>query len=163
MTPEPTLATIAEYFRIGIQVGLVRPEAAIAWADAVIASVDTPEGEIVEVACSKGLSYTLNALIRVEGERNKSLAGRWLLELLGKTDFDLEEAFQTAVQQAHWIAWHAELGMEACNQFNSIDDQVSLARTKTYGSIDQCKIEFSNALLNISSSERLPDSIRGFR
>lgn len=38
---QPTLGTIADYFRFGIEVGLLTPENARAWADSVIMKLDS--------------------------------------------------------------------------------------------------------------------------
>lgn len=82
MSATASLATVAEYFRIGLQIGLFMPEQAVAWADTEIASAEVPPEGMIEVAWSKGLASTMEALSAVPGERNKQLAGRWLLGLM---------------------------------------------------------------------------------
>ena len=73
------VATIAEYFRLGLTVGLLTPEAAQAWALSLVERMDEPPGEVIEVGWSKGLHATLEALAGIPGERDTHLAGGWLI------------------------------------------------------------------------------------
>ncbi len=159
----PSIATIAEYFRQGIRVGLIQPETAIAWADTQIAATEQPVLEVIDVAWAKGSVATMDALAAVPGERDKSLAGRWLLAELGKTDLDSEDLFMTEVQRAFWIAREAGLDDDVCYQFNAIDDLVSLSLMNVSGTIEQCKVEFASALQNASCGAKPPESISTFR
>lgn len=127
-----SIATIAEYFQLGLQVGLLIPEHAIAWADAEITHSETAHEGMIEVSWSKGLVLTFDALAAVPGERNKQRAGCWLLGLLRENVPESPEGLHLAVQRAMQIARHAELGDETCHLFDMIDDELSLARTKVY-------------------------------
>ena len=139
MSGTASLATIAEYFRLGLQVGLLMPEHAVAWADEEIAAAEvTPEG-MIEVSWSKGLASTMEALSAVPGERNKQLAGRWLLGLMRQAVPESPEGLQLAAQRAMQIARHAELGDETYYRFDMIDDELSLARTQVYGTVEECR------------------------
>lgn len=74
-TPE-SLATIAEYFRIGLIVGLLSSEQASAWAYSVIAADGEPPHDMIDLAWCKGSVSTIDALAAVQGDRNRQLAGR---------------------------------------------------------------------------------------
>ncbi|WP_395027811.1 hypothetical protein [Comamonas odontotermitis] len=152
----PSVATIAEYFRLGIQTGLIQPENAIAWADSEIAVAAPPADGIIEVAWSRSPASTMEALLAVPGERDKQLAGRLLLGLLGKSDLNSEDALEAAAKRALYIARDAELGDETYAQFNAIDDLISLASTKTYGTFEQCKSELTSTLLHIAQGVQFP-------
>ena len=89
---------------------------------------------------------TMNALSAVPGERNKQLAGRWLLGLLGKNLPEADAALQFAAQRAMHIARNAELGDDIYYRFDLIDDELSLARTKVYGTVEQCRADFAAEL-----------------
>ena len=139
MSASASLATIAEYFRLGLQVGLLLPEQAVAWADVEIANtVPLPEG-LIDVAWSKGLASTMDALAKVPGERDKQVAGCWLLGLLSQSIPESCEGLHLAAQRAMHIARHAELGDETYYRFDMIDDELSLARANVYGTIGQCR------------------------
>lgn len=146
MAAKASLASIAEYFRLGLQVGMLQPAQAVAWADSQIEAADSaPEG-LIDVSWSKGLASTMDALSAVPGERNVQLAGAWLLGLIGQSIPESAEDLQLAVQRAMHIARNAELGEEAYYRFDMIDDELSLARTKVYGTVDQCRLNFAAEL-----------------
>jgi hypothetical protein len=139
MSRTASLATIAEYFRLGLQVGLLKPEHAVAWADAEIAAAEVaPEG-MIEVSWSKGVASAMEALGAVRGERNMQLAGRWLLGLMRQAVPESAEGLQLAAQRAMQIARYAELGDETYYRFDMIDDELSLARMKVYGTVEECR------------------------
>ncbi len=149
---EASYATIAEYFRLGLQVGLLLPAQAVAWADAEIAAAEVVPEELIEVAWAKGLASTMNALAAVSGERDKQLAGRWLLAFLGQSISASDADLDLAVQSAMHIAWHAEMGDETYYRFVLIDDELSLARTKVYGTVEKCR---SNLLAELAEYQPL--------
>lgn len=136
-----SMATIAEYFRIGVLLGLVEPKQAVAWADRVIACEDDPRPEIIEVAWSIDLLSTIDALAAVPGERDKQAAGRWLLGLVRETLPKSVDELEMAAQRAMQIVRHAELGDEPYYRFDRIDEELSLVRTGAYGSVDQCRAD----------------------
>lgn len=151
MTANASLATIAEYFRLGLQIGLLEPAQAVAWADSQIEAADSaPEG-FIDISWSKGLASTMDALSAVPGERNIQLSGRWLLGLIGQSIPESVGELQNAVRCAMHIARHAELGEEIYYRFDMIDDELSLARTKVYGTIDQCRLDFAAELAEYSA------------
>lgn len=137
-----TLATIAEYFRLGIEIGLLEPESARAWANSEIARLDAPPYEIIEVSWSKDLSSLLDALSSVPGERDRQSAGRWLLGLLRERLPRPESELQHAASQAMRIAQAAELGDDEYYRFDAVDDELSLARNNVYGSVEECRSTF---------------------
>jgi hypothetical protein len=142
MSSTASLATVAEYFRLGLQVGLLLPEQAVAWADAEIAGTEAPPEGIIDVAWSKGLASTIEALGSVPGERNKQLAGCWLLGLMRGAVPGTSAHLQLTVQRAMQITRHAELGEETHYRFDAIDDELSLARSKVYGTVEECRSKF---------------------
>ena len=146
MAAPPTLATTAEYFRIGLLVGLLSAEEASAWATAVIARLEDPPYELIEVSWSKGLASTLEALSSVQGERDKYLAGSWLLGRLRESLPHADGELQFAARQAMQVARAAELGDETHYRFDMVDDELSLARTKVYGTVEECRVNFLNEL-----------------
>jgi hypothetical protein len=146
MAASPTLATIAEYFRIGLQVGLLSPERASDWATSEIARMEDPPYELIEVSWSKGLASTLEALSSVQGERDKHLAGRWLLGQLRESLPHADAELQLAARQAMQVARAAELGDETYYRFDMVDDELSLARTKVYGTVEECRVNLLKEL-----------------
>lgn len=134
-----SFATIAEYFRLGLQVGMLSPDQVVAWVYAKIAETEVAPEELIELAWAKGLASTMDALKAVPGERNKQLAGRWLLGVLGQSLPESDEGLQLTAQRAMQIARDAELGEETYYRFDLIDDELSLARTRVYGTVEECR------------------------
>jgi hypothetical protein len=76
---EASLASFAQYFRIGLEVGLYEPEEARDWAISVIDRMDEPPSEIIEVSWHKPLAQLISDLNEVKGEPEISLVCKWLL------------------------------------------------------------------------------------
>lgn len=78
----PSLATCAQFFRIGLEAGLCEPDLVRAWALSVIDKMDEPPGEIIEVSWNKPIPQLISDLNSVQGDANFEIAGRWLLYIL---------------------------------------------------------------------------------
>lgn len=139
MPEHPSFATVSEYFHLGLTVGLLSLEHASAWATSVLADQNDPPHEIIEVSWSKGLASTLDALTAIPGERDKKLAGRFLLGLIRESMPDSDDELELDVQRAMRIARDAELGEEIYLRFDMIEDELSLARKNIYGTVKQCR------------------------
>jgi len=142
---KPSLATCAQYFRIGLQVGLCEPEEARDWAISVIDLMDEPPGEIIEVSWRKPLAQLISDLNEVKGEPEMSLVCRWLLGRLSQTLEPNDDSFDRAVRQARGIA-HEAGDSDLYYVFDVIEDELRLAETQTYGTVAACRDEFDKAL-----------------
>ena len=133
-------ATAADYLRIGVELGLVEPQRARDWADAVIRTEQAPEAEISEVSWSRDMPALIRSLYTVPGEGNRVLAGQWLLADLGEAlgrchDDHLEQV----VRQCLAVCVAAGLDEDTYRSFDAIDDALSLARQGAYGSVGACR------------------------
>jgi hypothetical protein len=146
MLPTPSIATIAEYFRFGLETGLLKPEDAKDWAMSVVEEMPEPPYEIIEVSWSKGIASTLEALAEVKGERDTKQAGLWMLGLLRQSIPKSDDHLHWVARSAMQIARLAELGDEIYYQFDMIDDELFLAKSNTYGSIEECRHNLQQAL-----------------
>ncbi len=146
MTTAPTLATIADYYRIGLETGLLKPDDASVWATSVIAKMPEPPYEIIEVSWTKGLHSMLEALAAVVGERDKQLAGRWMLGYLRESMPDSDEHLHWVARRGMQIAKLADLGDEIYYQFDMIDDELFLAKYNTCGTVEECRANLQNVL-----------------
>ncbi len=142
----PSLATIAEYFRFGLETGLLKPEDAKAWALSVVEEMSEPPYEIIEVSWSKGIASTLEALAEVKGERDTKLAGRWMLGLLKQSIDESDDQLQWVARRGMQIAKLADLGDETYYEFDTIDDELFLANNNTYGTVAECRKNLWRAL-----------------
>jgi len=148
----PSLATFAEYYRLGLEAGLLLPESAKNWAMSVVEELAEPPGEIIEISWSKGAAMTLENLRAVQGERDRVLAAHWLLASLREANQTSDDELHRVVQRAMQIAQAAELGGDVYNRFDAIDDELSLARSNTYGSVIECRKELADALSEYPSA-----------
>ena len=139
-SPE-SLGTIAEYLRVGLVVGILSPQQASAWAYSIIAFEAEPPSQIIDLAWCKEVTPTIDALAAVEGNRDRQMAGRWLLGLLGTMLPRTDEGLQLAIHRAMSIARLADLGDDVYYRFDSLDDELSLARTKVYGTVEECRTD----------------------
>lgn len=142
---KPSLASCAQYFRIGLQVGLCEPEEARDWATSVIDLMDEPPGEIIEVSWRKPLAQLISDLNEVKGEPEMNLVCRWLLGRLSQTLGPTGDSFDLAVRQARGIA-HEAGDSDLYYVFDVIEDELRLAETQTYGTVAACRGEFDKAL-----------------
>lgn len=142
---KPSLASFAQYFRIGLEVGLCEPEEARDWAISVIDRMDEPPGEIIEVSWRKPLAELISDLNEVKGELEIDLVCSWLLGRLSLTLESTNDSLDRAVRQARGIA-RAAGDSDLYYIFDVIEDELHLAETQTYGTVDACREDFEKAL-----------------
>ncbi len=146
LTPgEPTFATVAAYFRTGLMVGVCAPDEARAWALSIIATLDEPPGEIIEISWHKPLDALLADLSSVEGEADVALASYWLLKRVAELPNASADEVWDRLQQAMRIARYANL-QDLFDEFNGLDDELNLAISGVCGEVDSCREELSSIL-----------------
>ena len=140
-----SLASFAQYFRIGLEVGICEPEEARDWAISVIDQMHQPPGEIIEVSWRKPLAQLISDLNEVEGAAEMDLVCRWLLGKLSLTLGSGNDSLGRAVRQAMRIA-RAAGAPSLYYIFDRIEDELHLAETQTYGTVAECREDFDKAL-----------------
>lgn len=144
--PSANDATIAAYFRFGVEAGLFDEEPIKAWAYSVIELRDAPPAEIIELATSHGRQQLFDNLNAIKGEPDIQLAGRWLLGAL-KTELAKDPSqLQAITRKALQVARSTKQPEDVYYRFDGIDDELFLALNNTYGTVEQCKIELEEAL-----------------
>ena len=141
----PSLASFAQYFRIGVEVGICTPEEVRDWAISVIDDMDEPPGEIIEVSWRWPIPVLITHLNDVEGEPDEDLVCRSLLgrvlEMLTPTNDDIAYA----VLQAKRVAFAAGTG-DLYYLFSCFEDRLSLAKSNIYGTLAECRQDFESEL-----------------
>lgn len=140
-----SLASIAQYFRIALEIGLCEPEEAREWSISVIDRMDQPPGEIIEVSWRKPLAQVIADLNEVKGEPEIDLVCGWLLGRISLTLDSTNDSLDRAVRQAMGVA-RAAGNSDLYYVFDVIDDQFNLAKTRTYGTVSACREDFDKAL-----------------
>ncbi|MFN9707635.1 MAG: hypothetical protein ACK53K_07310 [Burkholderiales bacterium] len=138
----PTDATIADYFRKGIETGLLLPRQAHSWADSVIAKTNQPPDGFIEVALSHYIPALVSALKEFPGERDQILVARWLLALvMQRHDLQSMAGLEAAIRQAILVSRHCGFN-EAAHEFELLDDALCLACHGQYGTVEACRTDF---------------------
>lgn len=141
----PSLVSCAQYFRIGLEIGLLEPELARDWALSVIDQMDEPPGEIIEVSWRKPLAQRITDLNEIAGEPDFDLVCAWLLGRLSLSLQSTNHSLRRAVRQAKDIV-SATGASDLYYTFDRIDDGLYLAETQTYGTLAACRADFDEAL-----------------
>lgn len=141
----PSLASFAQYFRIGLEVGLCEPEEAKEWAISVIDRMDEPPAEIIEVSWRKPLAHVISDLNEVQGEPEMALVCRWLLGRISLTLDSTNDSLGRAVRQAMGIA-RAVGDSDLYYAFDVIEDELHLAENQTFGTVVACREDLDKAL-----------------
>jgi hypothetical protein len=145
MPDTASLATYAQFFRIGLEAGICMPDEAREWALSVIERMDTPPGEIIEVSWRKPLEYLIADLNSVEGDADLESASKWLLRRLLESLPESNAKLRRVVRQAMQVARSID-AMDLYYDFDCVDDGLQLAATTIYGTSAECREGFETAI-----------------
>lgn len=149
----PSLATCAQFFRIGLEAGVCKPDVVRAWALSVIEKMDEPPGEIIEVSWNKPIPQLISDLNSVQGDANFEIAGQWLLYILLHEMPDEARLWQTiaAAKQVAMSTGRSAESTELYCLLDSIEDELNLAEQEIYGTVAECRMELEAILSSHSS------------
>jgi hypothetical protein len=144
-------ATRAEYYRIGIETGLVAHEEVRDWAMGVIERMAEPPAEIIDVSWSRAQQSLEESLRAVPGERDQSQAGKLLLGLLRERHFDSKTDLTWCARKAMHVARAAELEEGIYYEFDALEDEIFLAKNNPGGDLEACRRFMGEALAKYPS------------
>lgn len=144
-------ATRAEYYRIGLETGLIAHDEIRDWAMSVIERLPEPPAEIIEVSWSRTQQSLEENLRTVSGEKDRVRAGNWLLGLLRDKHFDSEADLTWCARKAMHIARAAELGEGIYYEFDRFEDDVFLAKNNPDGDLAACRRHMKESLAKYPS------------
>ena len=139
-------ATRAEYYRLGLETGLVDPDEVRDWATSVIARLDEPSAEIIELSWSRTPQSLEQSLRAVEGDRDRTQAGERLLGLLREKHFVSESDLTWCARKAMHIARAAGLDEDVYYEFDRLADEIFLERNNPDGDLVACRQSMSEVL-----------------
>lgn len=142
---EPTLATVAAFFRTGLTLGICAPDEPRAWALSIIAAWDEPSGEIIEISWHKPLDAQLADLSNVAGEVDRASIGYWLLARVAELPASTGLEIGVRLRQAMQITRETDLP-DLFDEFNMLDDKLGLAAAGVYGNVSECRDELRSML-----------------
>jgi hypothetical protein len=142
MLDKPRVKEYAEFFRLGLCVGIIRTQEVARWADSMIEKEDKPPIEVIEVtlACNRNANETISCLRQVKGEVRPdvpiNLLAAYLLKRLQENGIDHGKAIR-ALYKASWSGGDSELELEIM----MLEDSWCLAEDGIYGNPDDLKKE----------------------
>ena len=144
-------ATRAEYYRIGLETGLIAQDEVRDWATGVIERLTEPPAEIIEVSWSRTQHSLEENLRSVSGARDQRQAGEWLLGLLREKHFDSKVDLTWCARKAMHVARAAEMNESVYYEFDGLEDEIFLARNNPGGDLEACRHFMGEALAKFPS------------
>lgn len=141
-------ATIAAYFRFGLQAGAFSIEAPKAWAYEVIRLRESPSIHIIEIATTNHLRDMESLLAEIAPGADLEQAGRWLLKDIAQRLEDREWALQKTIEHARQIAIVAELPENIEWNLIGMLDALHLAESEICGDTETVRRETKDYLLS---------------
>jgi len=141
-----TDAELADFFCKGIETGLLTPEHARQWAEAVIAKEDQPASAFIDMALNRTTPALICALRELTEGAGFPSTGPGLLALLLEADIASTEDLARCIQTALRVCRHCAMSEDACYAFDGLDDALYLARHDVYGSVPDCRDAFIEVL-----------------
>ena len=132
-------ATRAEYYRIGLQTGLLTQDDARAWAMSLIETLADPPAEVIEVSWGRTQRSLEESLRSVPGQRDQRQAGDWLLGLLREKHFDSKADLTWCARKAQHVARAAEMSEGTYYAFDELEDAIFLAKNNPDGDLEACR------------------------
>ena len=143
---KPNLATIARYYRVGIEAGLCDPEDARTWALGVTEDETEPPPAIMDISQRQPQASLLDALASVPGDVDNDVAGRWLLAELRAAMLAFPADPLAEVRRALYVAKATDLDEVIYHEFDRIEEAMAMALSGTYGTVSECWFDFEYAL-----------------
>lgn len=144
------LATVAQYFRIGLEIGSCQDDQVRDWAFFIIGAFDDPPQEIFELSWHYPRSRVLDNLNAVKGNADMQAVGGWLLGAICVSmtpDGDLHQY----LRQAFYVVRATNLSPDTVYfTIDDIADDLQLAEIGLAGDGAACRQEFNLLLAQYS-------------
>jgi hypothetical protein len=143
-----TVKEVAEVYRLGVLTGFFDVADVVVWADFMIESEDHPDYGIIEASLSgskrpEDISVHLKA---VKGNIDFTVPPKILMGLMSKQlDRSPDQALKFA-QILYSLAAGSELPQEEAEVADRFDDAIYLAKSGTYGSVEEVGRELAEFL-----------------
>lgn len=161
MIEKPNIKEIAEFFRIGLRVGLSIPSNIVRWADAIILAEDKPDISIIEVSLAGGRqNKMIDALRDVKGE----IRPDYLIKLMLAYCLKHLKAKQGDADSFTGLLYRLKCASDVSEDMDYtltwLDDELYLAREQILGTVEQSMDEIISFLKSFEEYEQyLPDEI----
>ena len=162
MTTQPNTKEMADYFKLGLRLGLLDQSPVIIWADALIHAQEKPDISIIELSLSGGrsLNDTIACLGNIKGEANTdtaiklTLAHLWREVKTGRMSLDAASVILYRLKDL------ATAQSDVIDKICTLDENLSLAEDGVYGSIEEALNEIRDYLKEQQGYEMfLPEEV----
>ena len=144
--PSATTATIATYYRVGIEAGILPYEQSKEWAFSVVERLDAPPIEIIEIATANQRNAAIEALHVVTVGADGPMAGRFLLqEVLSQFKAGTIPAIQ-AVRTAMRVVRSTDMPDSIYYDFDILEDELILVANGVFGTPEALAADLAKAL-----------------
>ncbi|WP_310056681.1 hypothetical protein [Lysobacter niastensis] len=134
-SPTSDRATVAAYFLYGLEAGLFPEDCAKDWAFSVIAALDDPPIEIIDVATAAHRQDVFGALANASLGADSALAGRWLLTRVHNELLSNRISVRDAIRKSMQVAFSTQLPEDVYYAFDALDDELQLAENGVYSTV----------------------------
>jgi hypothetical protein len=159
---KPNIKEIAEFFRLGLRIGIFAPSTVIQWADSIIMAENKPDISIIEVSLSGagGLNKTIDSLNEIKGEIRSDYPAKLMLAYCWKklrTKDWTEDFFSGllySLKNASEVSEDVEIALM------NLDENLSLAEDGVYGTVKEAMNDIMKFLESFEEYERhLPNEV----
>jgi hypothetical protein len=132
------IATIAQYFRVGLEVGYCRDDEVRDWAFLLIGVLDDPPAEIIELSWHYPRPRLLENLNAVKGNADLQAVGQWLLAAIG-VSIAPDGNLHRYLRQAFYVVRATKLLPEEVSyRLDDLADDLQLAELGLGGDLAVC-------------------------
>jgi hypothetical protein len=133
-----SIATIAQYFRVGLEAECCSDDQVRAWAFLVIAALPDPPAEIFELSWHYPRSRLFDNLNAVRGDADLDSVGNWLLSAIGAS-MRPDSGLRQYLRRAMYVVRATHLSQDIEYELDSIDDCLQLSESGDYGNEAECR------------------------
>lgn len=144
------LATMAQYFRVGLEAGYCRDDEVRDWAFLVIGRLSDPPAEIFELSWHYPRSRLLDNLNAVQGNADLDAVRQWLLAAIGSSMAPEGDLHQYLRQAFYVVRATNPSPDDVYYSLDGIADDLQLAELGLGGDAAECRHELSLLLSQYS-------------
>ena len=150
---KPTRKDIAEFYRLGLLVGLCEPSSVALWADSIVAAEQSPHIAFIELCCggSQPASAVQTLLADVPGQVTDGLPAHMLLGHASRLVTSRSFTPEQLMRRLYGISSLETFPERIYDELVRFDDEYSLARDGAYGTLAEADHDFSTFLADYDS------------
>jgi hypothetical protein len=135
----PTRKEVAEFFRLGLRLGLFDTSPIIKWADSIIEQEDKPDISIIDVslAGSRGINETITCLGEIKGHLREDVPVELLLAYFRRKLVSGQLNIDSVAAMFYSLAKMPEVTGDVAGALHVLDENLSMAEDGLCGSVEE--------------------------